>query len=335
MNMRVALVGAGSFGQQHLRAYSLLDGVEVAWICDRDPEAAVRAAASFGVPRATADLADVLEDPDVDLVDVVTPVASHAPQAIEALAAGKSVLCEKPMALNLDQAREMVAAEAASEGQLHVKYHQRFDPVHERVRDAIADGVYGEALTAHFSLLGDHMQALRSRSHWRGDPAVTGGGCLFESGSHLVDLAHDWFGPARRVTARRHQLAAGNPDKGEDTATLVVEFDSGAVMTLVGFWAAPAWDWRKDVFTSTQVRLTVLTGADNVLLMEDAAGRREQLAAQESWFERSVSASISHVLQCVRGEVAPRVTLADALMSMETLDAAERSATEGRTVELA
>src|SRR5690606_28803288 len=189
MNMRVALVGAGSFGQQHLRAYSLLDGVEVAWICDRDPEAAVRAAASFGVPRATADLADVLEDPDVDLVDVVTPVASHAPQAIEALAAGKSVLCEKPMALNLDQAREMVAAEAASEGQLHVKYHQRFDPVHERVRDAIADGVYGEALTAHFSLLGDHMQALRSRSHWRGDPAVTGGGCLFESGSHLVDLA--------------------------------------------------------------------------------------------------------------------------------------------------
>lgn len=331
----VALVGAGSFGQAHLRAYGQIDRAGVTWVCDRDPDLARRVAQEWGVPRWTGDITDVLSDPDVELVDLVTPVALHAPQAIAALEAGKSVLCEKPMALDLDEALWMAEVAEAATGQLHVKYHQRFDPVHALVRDAVRDQRYGRALVAHISLLGDHTPALRSRTHWRGDPKMTGGGCLFESGAHLIDLAHFWFGPARHVTARTHQLAVDNPDKGEDTATLVVEFVGGEVLTLVGFWGAPAWDWRKDVFTSDQVRLGVTTGTDNVLVLERAGGDRETLAVQEDWFARSVQASIAHTLAAIAGEEEQAVPLPEALASMRTLEAAYRSEAEGRTVELA
>lgn len=307
--VRVAVVGAGAFAQSHLAAYAHIDRAEVAWVCDPDLEAARRTAERWGVRSVAADLEDVLADDGVDLVDLVTPVALHAPQATSALTAGRSVLCEKPMALDLAEAEAVAAVAASARGELHVKFHQRFDPVHERVRDLLRDGT--GAVVAHFTLLGDHLAALRSRTHWRGDPRFTGGGSLFESGSHLLDLAHFWFGPATRVTATVHQLVADNPAKGEDTATVVVEFDGGVVLTLVGFWAAPAWDWRKDVFTADQVQLTVETGRDNVLRRRARDGASEVVAVQEGWFDRSVEASIRHVVECCAGDATPLVTVED------------------------
>ncbi|CAM3561875.1 Gfo/Idh/MocA family protein [Occultella aeris] len=333
--VRVAVVGAGAFGQAHLRAYAQLDRADVVWVCDPDVDAARRAATEFGVPNVAADLEAVLADDGVQVVDLVTPVALHAPQAKAALEAGRSVVCEKPMALDLPEALALAEIAASSPGELLVKYHQRFDPVHERMRDLLADGTHGTGLVAHIEILGDHLAALRSREHWRGDPRLTGGGCLFESGSHLIDLAHFWFGPAARVTATTHQLAAANPDKGEDTATLVVQFTNGAVMTLVGFWGAPGWDWRKEVFTSHQARLSVETGASNALRLRGRDGTDQVLAVEEDWFARSVRRSLAHALDCAAGDAAPQVTVEDALASMRTLDAAYRSAREGRTVELA
>lgn len=333
--MRVAVVGAGSFGQAHLRAYAGIERAEVAWVCDPDPDAAQEAARRWDVPHVAADLEQVLADDDVALVDLVTPVWLHAPQARAALAAGKHVLCEKPMATDLREALALAEAAAAAPGHLMVKFHQRFDPVHERLRDGLAEQTWGTGLVAHIEILGDHLAALRSREHWRGDPRLTGGGCLFESGSHLIDLAHFWFGPALRVTATAQQLAAGNPDKGEDTATAVVELEGGAVLTLVGFWGAPGWDWRKEVLTSAQVRLSVETGATNVLRLRDARGRDEVLASEEDWFARSVARSLAHAVDCAAGAAHPQVTVEDALASMRTLDAAYRSVREGRSVELA
>lgn len=331
---QVALVGAGAFGVTHLRAYREIERAEVVWVCDRDAERARRTAEEWGIPRWTDDLVDVLSDSAVELVDLVTPVALHAPHTIAALEAGKSVLCEKPMALNLPEALRVAELAKKSPGQLHVKYHQRFDPVHMKVREAVLAGTYGNALVAHMALLGDHLAALRSRAHWRGDRAMTGGGCLFESGSHLIDLAHFWFGPAARVTARLDQLAAGNAQKGEDTATLVVEFSNGVVLTLVGFWGAPAWERRSDVFTDDQARLAVRAGKDNVLTLERSTGRTEVLAIEENWFARSVRRSMEHVLAAIAGEEAPIVPVGEALISMQTLEAADRSVLEHRTVEV-
>lgn len=333
--VRIAVVGAGAFAHSHLEAIQQLPRAEVAWICDPDREAAHAAADRWGVPRIAPDLDTVLADEDVDLVNLVTPVALHAPQAAQVLEAGRSVLCEKPMALNLDEALRLAAVAREAPGHLMVKYHQRFDPVHQRLREGLADQRWGTGLVAHIEILGDHLAALRSPDHWRGDRAMTGGGCLFESGSHLIDLAHFWFGPARRATATAHQQAAGNPSKGEDTASLVVEFAGGAVMHLVGFWGAPGWEWRKDVFTSDQVRLSVETGRSNTLRYRDARGADDVLAVEDDWFRRSVRRSISHAVDCAAGTTSPQVSIDDALQSMRTLDAAHRSIEEGRSIDLA
>lgn len=331
----IAIIGAGSFAQSHLAAISQLPNARVSWVCDPNVETARAVADAWGIPRVASDLETVLADEDVSLVDIVTPVMHHAPQARQALRAGRSVLCEKPMALDLEEALSLADLARESNGQFMVKYHQRFDPVHEELRDGLFDQRWGRGLVAHFEILGDHLAALRSPEHWRGDPRTTGGGCLFESGSHLIDLAHFWFGPAWRVTATAHQMAAGNPEKGEDTATMVVEFASGAVLTLVGFWGAPGWDWRKEVFTSQQARISVETGEANVLRHRDSRGNDAVLAVEQDWFQRSVRRSIAHAIECAEGRTAPLVSIDDALDSMRTLDAAYRSIREGRSVDVA
>jgi predicted dehydrogenase len=331
--LTVAVIGAGSFAQNHLRSFARTGRASVRWICDVDAATAERCARDHSVERSTTDLDAVLADPAVDLVDLVTPVHLHAAQAIRALRAGKSVVCEKPMAATLDQALEMVAAAEQAPGQLFVKYHQRFDPVHDRLRQVLADGTYGRPLAAHVRLLGDHLAALRSRSHWRGDPRLTGGGCLFESGAHVIDLLHFLFGRAVRVTARTHQLAAGNPAKGEDSASVVLEFAAGPVVTFTGYWAAIAWSWEKEIFTSDRSVLRIETGSSNALVHRGADGDRV-LAEQPEWFDRSVDASLAHFVDCCAGLDEPRSTLADVVEPMRTLDAAYRSAAGGTTVEL-
>lgn len=330
--LNVAMVGAGSFAQQHLASLSNNPAVRLRWVCDVNESAADRTARDFSVERATVSFEDVLADDQVDLVDLVTPVHLHAPQAIAALTAGKSVICEKPMALSLAQAEEMVSAAQNSKGQLFIKYHQRFDPVHELLRSLVTDQTYGRALVAHFKLIGDHLAALQTNAHWRGDPRFTGGGCLFESGAHLIDLMHFVFGPARRVTAAVHQQAADNPDKGEDTASVIIEFGA-TVLTLVGYWGHSAWAWEKQVFTSDRSMLEVQTAQDNVLIHHRGT-EQKMLLTQPDWFNRSIDSSLTHYVNCVSGLEESRFTLAEQLEPMRTLDAGYRSAREGRTVEL-
>lgn len=333
MVINVAVVGAGSFAQQHLDTYSRMTTAQVSWVCDVNADAAAQAASRFGVANTSQSFDEILEDPDVELVDLVTSVHLHASQAIQALEAGKSVLCEKPMAINLAESLRMVEAANRAPGRLFVKYHQRFDPVHERLRDLLVEQAYGRGLVAHFTLLGNHLEALQSTTHWRGDPKYAGGGCLFESGSHLVDLMHFWFGAAKRVTATTHQRAAQNPDKGEDTATMVVEFADGMVLTFVGFWASNSWEWRKRIFTSDQSELRVETSSSNLLIHATRNGDRI-LAEQDDWFRSSIDASINHYVHSCASGAPARFGLADFLQPMRTLDAAYRSAEEGRTIEL-
>ena len=110
--MRVAVVGTGFARQVHLPGYAMVDGVELAAVCDNRPGRARQVAEEFGADRSCEDFADVLSMADVDVVDICTPPTLHAPMAVSALSAGKAVICEKPMSSDLESASRMAAAAA-------------------------------------------------------------------------------------------------------------------------------------------------------------------------------------------------------------------------------
>src|SRR5579864_7304616 len=156
-------------------------------------------AAHFGAKTWTS-LEEALADPAVQAVYVGTPVFLHAPQTIQALRAGKHVLCEKPMAMNEAEARSMLQAAEQSGKVFGVAYYRRSYPKVQRAKALLAAGVIGKPVLAELTSHG-WFDGQGSRS-WLVDPAKAGGGPLFDIASHRIDVLNFLFGQPQSVSGQ-------------------------------------------------------------------------------------------------------------------------------------
>ncbi len=170
------------------------------------------------------DLDDALRDPAVDLVYVATPVALHAPQSIAALRAGKHVLCEKPMAVRYADACAMAEAARATGRTLGIAYYRREYPKVARARELLAAGAIGRPVMA-WAAAHDWFNNENGERGWFLDPAMAGGGPLFDTACHRIDVLNLLFGRPIAVTAQLsnvvHKVAV------EDSATVLIEYERG------------------------------------------------------------------------------------------------------------
>jgi predicted dehydrogenase len=184
----------------------------------RDPAKA----ANFSA-KAWSNLDEALADPAVDAVYVGTPVFLHAPQTIQALRAGKHVLCEKPMAMNEAEARSMVSAAEQRGKTLGVAYYRRCYPKVLRAKQLLEAGAIGKPV---FAELTNHMWFDGTgERNWLFDPAKAGGGPLLDIASHRIDVLNFLFGKPIRVSGQLsnavHHYAV------EDNATVMIDYESG------------------------------------------------------------------------------------------------------------
>jgi len=209
--VRVGIVGTG-FGQSAmLPGFRLAPGAEVVAICSGRRERAEAAAQAHGIPLAFDDYRAMLAQAQLDLICVATPVATHAPITLAAIAAGCHVLCEKPTAMDAAEAAAMLrAAEAA--GVVHLIDHElRFNPTRARVAELLAEGYIGQVSYASIR----NVAALRADPQrawdWWSDRA-RGGGALGASGSHQVDLLRWWLGEISAVSGQLATYVRQRPD---------------------------------------------------------------------------------------------------------------------------
>ena len=177
----------------------------------------------YGVPAWT-DLAPALEHSAADAVYVGTPVALHAPQTIAALAAGRHVLCEKPMALTYDEACTMQHAAQAGGKILGVAYYRRLYPKVARAAQLVAEGAIGRPVFAE-STCHDWFYPVNGFRAWLVDPAIAGGGPLRDIASHRIDLMNHLFGTPVRAGGFTSTLV--QPIAVEDNATVLIEYPNG------------------------------------------------------------------------------------------------------------
>jgi 1,5-anhydro-D-fructose reductase (1,5-anhydro-D-mannitol-forming) len=174
--------------------------------------------------RVWTDLNEALRDPDAGAVYIATPVFLHAAQTIAVLRAGKHALCEKPMAMNYEQAVGMVSAARETGGILGVAYYRRMYPKLQRARELIAQGAIGQPVLAEINCH-DWFQAEEGRRSWLLDPAKAGGGPLFDIASHRIDALNFLFGQPARVSG--HLSNVVHSSKVEDSATVLIDYESG------------------------------------------------------------------------------------------------------------
>ncbi|MBS0366900.1 MAG: Gfo/Idh/MocA family oxidoreductase [Proteobacteria bacterium] len=233
-----AVVGTGFGVFTHLRALRQA-GFEVRALVGRDPGRTRSRAQLLSVPRACTSLGEALEDPAIGVVTIATPPATHAPLVLEAVAAGRHVLCEKPFAMDSAEAARMLAA-AESAGVVHaLGVEFRFATAHELLRRAIAAGEIGvprQGLFAWLVPMLSHPQA--GMPDWWCD-REQGGGFLGAWGSHLIDQVRVTLGEFVAVSAQLQTLSGRAGMSADDTFSAQFRLANGLEGVFVESMAAP------------------------------------------------------------------------------------------------
>jgi predicted dehydrogenase len=187
--IRTAILGTGFMGRVHLEAVQRVESVEAAAIFGRNADASARLAAGFSVPKATSDYRELFRDPAIDAVHICTPNAQHYSMAKEALAAGKHVLCEKPLTTTVAEAEELVALAARAKLRNGVCHNLRYYPQVQQMRALREAGELGEILVVQGTYSQDWL-LYDSDWNWRVDAKAAGASrAMADIGSHFFDMA--------------------------------------------------------------------------------------------------------------------------------------------------
>ncbi|MDB5357676.1 MAG: oxidoreductase domain protein [Phycisphaerales bacterium] len=336
--VRVGIIGFGRIGADHAKWLATANGARATAVADATPARQQLARQRGLIAHPT--IAQMLADDSIDAVLVSTPTAMHFEHASQALAAGKHVMVEKPMALDLPQARALCDLASQRERVLTVFHNRRWDADYLTVRDALASGALGKLINVE-SRLGQFIScvgpaAKEFHPNWRNE-APFGGGGLYDWGSHFLDQIWRLLRPARplRVFAQlRGNVWSTDCD---DFARVLIDFDNGvaAQVDINTTTTSPLPRWRLDGTkgsassphspsydsnTWSDLRFTPAHGEPHTF-PRAAPG----LTETQIW---------DQFAQSIRGQGPPAVPARSVLMTMALLDAARESSRTGRAVEI-
>jgi 1,5-anhydro-D-fructose reductase (1,5-anhydro-D-mannitol-forming) len=317
---RWGLVGAATIAREWMIAAIRAEGGQIAGVMSADSARAAAYAAEFDIPLGTTSLDQLFEK--VDVVYVATTNDLHCRQVLAAAKAGKHVLCEKPLALTLPEAREMVAACRAARVVLGTNHHLRNAPTHRAMREAIREGRIGRPLFArvcHAVYLPAHLQG------WRIKDPRTGAGVVMDITVHDADTLRFVLGDEPAAVSAMTQSAGMGESGIEDGVMGVARFKSGL---LAQFHDAFTCRYTTTAFEVHGSEGSLLA-ADcmtqrpiGTVTLRNACGEESLPLVRENLYERSVRAFHA----AVRGEGAPTASGEDGVRSMAmaiaTLEAA-------------
>ena len=239
--VRIGIVGYGTMGRAHSYGYRAAPVVAtlpvrptVSLISGRDKDAVARAAAAYGAEGWVTDWRALVEHTEIDIVDVCTPPGTHAEIAAAAAAAGKAVLCEKPLATSYDQARTAQEAVLTAGVQNAIGFNYRRLPAVALMHRMIAEGAVGDVRLWRGTWLSDEFADPATPFDWRFDRAM-GGTTIADLGSHMLDMALWMVGPIREVSAQSATFIRSRPTPDgqrpvtiDDASAALLGFESGA-----------------------------------------------------------------------------------------------------------
>ena len=336
--MKGALIGCGFFAQNQLHAWRDIDGAEIVALCDRDPERLAATAETFGITRTYTDAAAMFAAEKLDFVDIATTVQSHRPLVEMAAGAGSHVICQKPFAETMDDARAMVAAVEAAGRTLMVHENFRWQSAVRKAIETVRSGAIG---TPFFGRV-----AFRSGYDvYSGQPYLAEGErfIIEDLGIHILDISRALFGDVERIAATTKRV---NPKiRGEDVATMLLAHEGGVTSVVDCSYAT-----RRTPETFPQSLLEI-DGTEGTLRLDAGYSLVVQTGGNETvtdvsppvlpWAERpwhniqeSVRIIQQHFVACIDAGTQPETSGADNLKTLALVQAAYRSAETGETVRL-
>lgn len=353
--LRVAVIGLGYAGTTHLESYAGIPGVEVVALAGKEADRLAELGARHGITHLAADWQDVVALDDVDIVSIATPNALHHPIGISALAAGKHVFCEKPLAISTGEARSMVDAARHHDRVLEVAFnHRRRADVQWARRYLSTEGI-GHIYHARASW--KRRAGIPGLASWFTSLDLAGGGALIDLGPHVLDsllylmdeprvvavsaVTHGMLGRAGYgAMNRQEQMSGTGAFEVEDLASALLRLEDGSSVAIEISWAGHTVD-DEDISIELLgvdggIRLFVprYRGTDTLRVYRDVAGSPTTMVPDVQVPGGEHPLVIREFIDTVRSGDWDGHRGEFALHRTEIIDACYRSAAEGREVRL-
>jgi len=342
---KVLLLGAGFIADIHIESYHrFVPDAEVVGVFARKRARAQAFAKKHHIARSFADLDEAIRESDADVVDVCLPNFLHYRAVLAAAKAGKHVIIEKPLAMTLEEADEMIASCKAAKVKLMYAEELCFAPKYERVRKLANEGAFGKIY-----MLKQAEKHSGPHSDWFYDINQSGGGVIMDMGCH--GLA--WFrwmlgGCPKAVSVLAHMqtgLLHKGRTRGEENSIVIVEFEGGAIGVAENSWAKHGGmeDYAEVYGTGGVCYADLFQGNAAQTYSEKGYGyAMEKAGSTKGWtftifeeaFNQGYPQELKHFIECVREDAQPVVTGEDGRAVLELIYAAYESARTGRKVPL-
>ncbi len=224
--MKFGIIGTGMIAHFHAKAIAAMENGTLHSCYNRNADRAKAFAEEYGI-KACESIEEFLADPELEIVTIGTPSGTHMEPAIEAMAAGKHVICEKPLEVTPEKINQMIEASEAHQVTLSAILNRRFNKSVSYLREAVKQDRFGTLSLVEASIKWFRTQEYYDSAGWRGTWALDGGGALMNQSIHIIDQLIYIVGPIKRLTASMACLAHENIEV-EDTAVAILEFENGA-----------------------------------------------------------------------------------------------------------
>lgn len=336
---RVGVVGAGFWAGYQLAAWEMQPGVSLVAIANRSTDRAQRLAERFGIGSVYRDADTMLSSERLDVIDIITAPDSHLGIVRSAASHGVPVICQKPLAPTIEEARAAVAACEANDLPIWVHENFRWQAPIRRLHQELRSGLIGRPFRARVEFTTAHPVFERQPGLRRMPRLI-----VSDVGVHLLDVARFLFGEARTVLAQFSSVQDGIA--GEDVATVILAMDGGVTVTCEMSFASRV---HPDPFPETLIRIE---GSEGVLQLEPGPRLRTTTSAgtsvvdiprpTEPWLDPDYAVAQAAMVPCIadllgalRGERPGETTGQDNLRTLELVEAAYRSAASRSLVEVA
>ncbi len=342
---KIALLGAGFIADIHLESYHrFVPDADVVAVFTRDLKKAKAFARKHRIAQAFDNMEKAIIDSGCDVVDICLPNFLHHRAVLAAARAGRHVIIEKPLALNLAEADEMIAVCRKAGTKLMYAEELCFAPKYERVRKLVNDGAVGKIFQMRQCEKHDGPH-----SDWFYDINQSGGGAIMDMGCHGIAWFRWMLGGAPKVKSvyahLQNGLLHGKRTRAEENSVVIVEFESGAIGVVENSWAKHGgMDDRVEVYgTGGVVYADLFLGNSALTYSEAGYGyAMEKAGSTQGWtftmfeeaFNQGYPQELKHFIECIRDDKAPIVTGEDGRAVLEIMLAAYESARTGRKVKL-
>jgi len=332
--LTIGMIGMGFISEVHIRAYRTHGDVEIKAFADSNQGLLVQKGKLFGINELYPDYHYMLEDKAIDVIDVMTPHFLHLRCVCDALKAGKTVICEKPVATNLKDIDLMIKTAERVKKNIYIKQYLRFSSANNKAQHLLLHNRIGRPYLVQCTFTSHSVKDYANPYSWRGNVKEAGGGVFIDVGVHMLDFLQMIFGSPIATYAQCRKILTTLPQKGEDFASALIEFPNDLMVSMNCTENDTAYGFRWEVrIYGTQGVMTITDKGNEAKVLQIIQGNTTKYEfIERNWWEGANISALTDIIDRIQRDEKPVVSLEHARSVIQTIVRSYESARQDKKI---